>query len=77
LGNEPLADSVNHLLVVGFDLINIGYVTLAMKYGDKATDARTALEILSSVEHVRRVKMTAYAIRIVRPPSIVIVSPVI
>ena len=48
LGNEPLADSVNHLLVVGFYLINIGYVTLALKYGDKATDARTALEILST-----------------------------
>src|SRR5881394_1189557 len=47
-GNEPLADSVNHLLVVGFYLINIGYVTLALKYGDKATDAQTALEILSS-----------------------------
>src|SRR5438046_9533541 len=48
LGNEPLADSVNHLLVVGFYLINIGYVTLALKYGDKATDARTVLEILST-----------------------------
>src|SRR5436309_16138784 len=48
LGNEPLADSVNHLLVVGFYLINIGYVTLALKYGDKATDARTALEALST-----------------------------
>ena len=33
LGNEKLADSVNHLLVVGFYLINIGYVTLALKYG--------------------------------------------
>ncbi len=48
LGNEPLADSVNHLLVVGFYLINIGFVTLALKYGDKATDPQTALEILSS-----------------------------
>src|SRR5216117_337868 len=47
-GNEPLADSVNHLLVVGFYLINIGFVTLTLKYGDKATDARTALEILST-----------------------------
>src|SRR4030095_1536608 len=47
-GNEPLADSVNHLLVVGFYLINIGFVTLALKYGDKAADARTALEILST-----------------------------
>ena len=48
LGNEALADSVNHLLVVGFYLINIGYVALALRYGDKATDARTALEILST-----------------------------
>ncbi|HWX20330.1 MAG TPA: hypothetical protein VN578_10570 [Candidatus Binatia bacterium] len=48
LGNEPLADSVNHLLVVGFYLINIGFVTLALKHGEKATDVQTALEILSS-----------------------------
>ncbi len=48
LGNEPLADSVNHLLVVGFYLVNIGFVTLALKYGDKATDAQTGLEILST-----------------------------
>ena len=48
LGNEPLADSVNHLMVVGFYLINLGYVTLDLKYGDKATDARTALEVLST-----------------------------
>src|ERR1041385_7697693 len=48
LGNEALADSVNHLLVVGFYLVNIGFVTLALKYGDKAIDAQTGLEILSS-----------------------------
>src|SRR5712671_2350252 len=48
LGNEGLADSVNHLLVVGFYLINIGFVTLALKYGDKATNAQTGLEILST-----------------------------
>jgi len=48
LGNEGLADSVNHLLVVGFYLMNIGFVTLALKYGDKAVDAQTGLEILSS-----------------------------
>ena len=34
-GNEPLADSINHLLVVGFYLVNIGFVSLALKYGDK------------------------------------------
>src|SRR5262252_1725416 len=48
LGNEGLADSVNHLLVVGFYLINIGFVTLALKYGDKAVNAQSALEILST-----------------------------
>lgn len=47
-GNEPLADSINHLLVVGFYLVNLGFVTLALKYGDKAIDGQTALEILSS-----------------------------
>jgi hypothetical protein len=48
LGNEALADSVNHLLVVGFYLINIGFVTLALKYGDKATSAQSSLEVLST-----------------------------
>src|SRR5437660_9086860 len=48
LGNEALADSVNHLLVVGFYLVNIGFVTLALRYGDKATNAQTGLEILST-----------------------------
>src|SRR2546423_4468544 len=48
LGNEALADSVNHLLVVGFYLINIGFVTLALKYGDKAVDTQSALETLST-----------------------------
>ena len=48
LGNEGLADSVNHLLVVGFYLVNIGFVTLALKEGDKPSDLQTVLEILSS-----------------------------
>ncbi len=47
-GNEGLADSVNHLLVVGFYLINIGYVTLALKYGAKPGDVREAIEFLST-----------------------------
>ena len=47
-GNEPLADSVNHLLVVGFYLINIGYVTLALKYGAGAVSGQEALENLST-----------------------------
>src|SRR5258706_13494695 len=48
LGNEPLADSVNHLLVGGFYLINIGYVTLALKYGVAAANAQESLETLST-----------------------------
>jgi hypothetical protein len=48
LGNEKLADSVNHLLVVGFYLINVGYVTLALKYGVAATTAQEFLEVLST-----------------------------
>ena len=47
-GNEVLADSVNHLLVVGFYLINIGYATLARKYGTKPHDISDAIEFLST-----------------------------
>jgi hypothetical protein len=48
LGNTELADSVNHLLVVGFYLINIGYVTLALKYGEKPVDLPSMIETLST-----------------------------
>jgi len=47
-GNEAVADSVNHLLVVGFYLINVGYVTLALKYGDKPANMQQAFEFLST-----------------------------
>jgi hypothetical protein len=47
-GNERLADSVNHLLVVGFYLINIGYVALALRYGVSASSAQAAVESLST-----------------------------
>ncbi len=47
-GKEELADSVNHLLVVGFYLINIGYVTLALQYGAKPADMASAIEVLST-----------------------------
>ena len=46
--NEALADSVNHLLLVGFYLINVGYITLALKYGDRADSLQSLLEVLSS-----------------------------
>jgi hypothetical protein len=46
--NRELAASVNHLLVVGFYLINIGYVTLALKYGDKPANLQQSIEFLST-----------------------------
>ena len=46
--DERLADSINHLLVVGFYLINMGYVTLALKLGDKPVSTQSAIEFLST-----------------------------
>jgi hypothetical protein len=45
-GNNQLADSVNHLLVVGFYLINVGYVTLALRTGVQVADARSSIELV-------------------------------
>ena len=46
-GNRELADSVNHLLVVGFYLVNIGFVSLALKTADIINTSRAAIELLS------------------------------
>lgn len=46
-GNADLADSVNHLLVVGFYLINLGYVALALKVGDEVASLQQTIEALS------------------------------
>jgi hypothetical protein len=48
LGNELLADSVNRLLVVGFYLINVGFVSLALKYGVKPRDTVEGIEFFST-----------------------------
>jgi hypothetical protein len=48
LGNEKLADSVNHLLLVGWYLVNVGYVSLALKlWNNKPTNEREVIEFLS------------------------------
>lgn len=47
-GNEQLADSVNHLLIVGFYLINVGYITLALKTTDAMATIREVIELESS-----------------------------
>jgi hypothetical protein len=46
-GNEKLADSVNHLLVVGFYLINVGYVSLMLKDAVSPANLKTSIEMLS------------------------------
>lgn len=46
-GNTELADSVNHLLVVGFYLVNIGFVSLYLKTTEEILGARGVFEALS------------------------------
>lgn len=46
-GNEKLADSVNHLLVVGFYLVNLGFVSLALRSSEQVLTARQSIEMLS------------------------------
>ncbi|MFJ8072672.1 hypothetical protein ACIQ7Q_01695 [Streptomyces sp. NPDC096176] len=46
-GNEKLADAVNHLLVVGFYLVNLGFVALYLKTADAVTETRGLFEALS------------------------------
>jgi hypothetical protein len=46
-GREALADSVNHLLLVGFYLINIGYVSLALRLAQQPLNVQMAIEFLS------------------------------
>ena len=43
-GHQALADAVNHLLVVGFYLVNFGYILLALKTTDPLSTARDVIE---------------------------------
>lgn len=47
-GDEGLADSVNHLLVVGFYLVNLGYVSLQLKLDTSPTNAGEVIESLAA-----------------------------
>ncbi len=46
-GDESLADSVNQLLVVGFYLINFGFVALYLKLTEEVVQVRGVFEALS------------------------------
>ncbi len=43
-----MADSVNHLLVVGFYLINVGFIAFALRFGVKPGNTQEAFEFVST-----------------------------
>ena len=45
--NTPLADSVNHLLVVGFYLVNVGFVSIWLQSDATLTNLREAVQWVS------------------------------
>jgi hypothetical protein len=47
-GEEALADSVNHLLVVGFYLVNIGWIVKTLGTRQHLSTVREAIELLSN-----------------------------
>ena len=47
-GREPLADSINHLLLVGFYLLNFGFMSLALRFGGRPADWVQVIEYLST-----------------------------
>lgn len=47
-GNEGMADAVNHLLVVGFYLVNVGFIAFALRFGIKPETAQQAFEFVST-----------------------------
>ncbi len=58
--NEPLADAVNHLLVVGFYLLNLGFVAMFLKTTQAVDNGEQIIEVLS-----RRVGFVAIVLGVV------------
>jgi hypothetical protein len=46
-GNEGLADSVNHLLVVGFYLLNLGWIIFTLRTYNDVMTGRALIELVS------------------------------
>jgi len=46
-GDQLLAKSINHLLVVGFYLINLGFIVQTMATSDRPENLAAVLELLS------------------------------
>ena len=47
-GNVEMADAVNKMLLVGFYLVNIGFVSLFLQYGNKPDNLIEAIEYIST-----------------------------
>ena len=45
--NEDLAEAINKLLVVGFYLLNVGFVLLYLRTGDQVVDLSSLMEVVS------------------------------
>lgn len=46
--DEQLARSTNHLLVVGFYLVNLGWILLTLRFGNEPQTAADAIRFLST-----------------------------
>ena len=46
-GNETIADSVNHLLVAGFYLLNVGWIDFTLRTQQEVNTGRALMELLS------------------------------
>ena len=47
-GNQEMADSVNHLLLVGFYLVNLGFILVFLRVGPKPADIVQGVEYIST-----------------------------
>lgn len=47
-GQTEANGAITRLMIVGFYLVNIGAICVALRYGGTATDVATALELLST-----------------------------
>jgi hypothetical protein len=47
-GDEKVAAATNRLLVVGFYLVNLGFISLMLRVGQPVTSAQQAIEALAS-----------------------------
>lgn len=50
--NEEMADSVNHLLITGFYLLNFGFICFFLKFGEKPTNLTESIEYVSTKEGI-------------------------